>query len=57
MIIGGWDFSEKLKSLTFAEFKKFWKAGDYERKTGLTVELAAKKFEIKNRVKPEAKGE
>ena len=47
MKIGKWDFSEKLKSLSFYEFKKFWKDGNYQEKTGQTVEFAAKEIGIK----------
>jgi len=49
MIIGKWDFSEKLKSLSFTAFKKFWKEGDYEAKTGLTIDQAAKEFGVKKK--------
>lgn len=41
MLIGKFDFSEKLKNLTLANFKKFWKDGGYESKTGKTENEAA----------------
>lgn len=46
MEIGKISYSEKLKSLSFPEFKKFWEDGE-EKRTGLTAKEAAKKFGIK----------
>jgi hypothetical protein len=41
MIIGKFDFSEKLKTLSLANFKRFWMEGDWEKQTGKTAEEAA----------------
>jgi hypothetical protein len=46
MNIGDISFSEKLKSLSFTNFKKFWNDGDFDKKTGLKAEKAARKFQI-----------
>lgn len=54
MQIGKLDFNEKLKSLSWTEFVKFWKG--YEVQTGLTVEQAAGKFGIKVPEKKNKKG-
>lgn len=51
MLIGKFDFSEKLKNLTLANFKKFWKDGGYEAKTGKTAEQASVIVEIKSKAK------
>ena len=55
MQIGKLDFNEKLKSLSWTNFKKFWNEG-YEVQTGLTAEQAAGKFGIKVPEKKNKKG-
>lgn len=47
MQIGKYSFSEKLRSLTWANFKKFWIEARHEKDTGLTPVEAAKLFGIK----------
>jgi len=47
MLIGKLDFSEKLKNLTLANFKKFWKDGGYESKTKKNDDQAADIIGIK----------
>jgi len=47
MLIGKLDFSHKLKSLSMAKFKAFWEEGDYEAKTKVNAENAAKVIGIK----------
>jgi len=47
MKIGKIDFSDKLKSLSWTSFKKYYKDGGFEVKTGKTAEQAAILLEIK----------
>lgn len=47
MEIGKIRFSEKLKSLTWTNFKKYWTESGHEKDTGLTPVDAAKMFGIK----------
>lgn len=50
MQIGKVDYNERLKLLTWPNFKKFWNEGEVNR-TGITAEEAAKEFGIKVPVK------
>ena len=45
--IGKISFSDKLKSLTWTNFKKYWTESGHEKDTGLTPVDAAKHFGIK----------
>jgi hypothetical protein len=47
MKIGKICFSEKLKSLSWVNFKKYWNDSGHEKETGLTPLEAAKMFGIK----------
>ena len=58
MEIGKISYSDKLKSLSFPNFIKYWEDGENESKTGLNAEKAAKKFGIKApKVKEDKEGE
>ena len=50
MQIGKVNYNDRLKSLTWLNFKKFWNEGEVNR-VGLTAEEAAKIFGIKVPVK------
>ena len=45
--IGKISFSDKLKSLTWENFEKYWKESGHEKDTGLCPVDAAKHFGIK----------
>lgn len=47
MQIGKICFSEKLKSLSWVNFKKYWNDSGHEKETGLNPFDAAKQFGIK----------
>ena len=47
MKIGKIDFSDKLKSLSYTNFKKYYEKGGFKEKTGLCAESAAEKLGIK----------
>lgn len=56
MEIGKIRFSEKLKSLTWVNFKKYWTESGHEKDTGLTPVEAAKHFGIKTPIKDKKGG-
>jgi len=41
------NFSEKVLKMNFEEFQKVWNESGFEKRTGLTVEKAARKLKIK----------
>ena len=47
MKVGNIDFNENLKNLSLSKFKKLYKDGDFEKKTGEPVEKVAKMLGIK----------
>ena len=56
MQIGKISFSDKLKSLTWTNFKKYWNESGHEKDTGLTPVEAAKHFGIKTPIKDKKGG-
>ena len=47
MKIGKIDFNKKLGGLTFKNFKRFWEDGNFEQKTGVNFENAARRLGVK----------